>query len=104
MLISKQCKECLKHKKKTCKGKTLPKKKAKYFGTEQSDLKQTGLNFCSRYEFDEKLYEYPHVMESYKSIRVRQLKKQIAEETAEHIVVVDEAAGLSSKDFDDLVV
>lgn len=99
--VSRQCGECLKFRQNTCKGKAQATKR-KVWGTTRPKL--TGLNFCSRYEFDETLYEYPHKLEGYKAIRIRQIKKQIAKETKDHSEIVDTAAGLSSSDFGTLVI
>ena len=66
----KQCVECVKFIENECKGKAPAKsKQAKYFGTKQISSIQTGLHFCNRYEYDERLYVYPDKMPTFKSIK-----------------------------------
>lgn len=102
--IHKQCVECLKFINEHCKGKAPNKpKQAKYFGTEQKDRKLTGLNFCSRYEFDERIYVYPHKMPTFKSIKKEAVKKQVKklkqDIAQEHADLADMAASLNLEDL-----
>lgn len=106
--IHRQCHECLKFINQHCKGKIISQqKRSKYFGTEQKIQKLSGLNFCDRYEYDERLYVFINKMPTFKSIKKEAVKKQVKKLrqkiAQEHTDLVDMAAGLNLKDFAHLI-
>ena len=103
--IHKQCHECLASINQHCEGKP-PSRPKMVWGTIKEN-KLSGLNFCSRYELDERLYVYPHKMPTFKSIRTaavkRRVKKAEHKEAEEHIDLVDMAQNLNLKDLEHLL-
>ena len=103
--IHRQCHECLSFINQHCKGK-MPSRPKMVWGTMREN-NLSGLNFCSRYELDERLYVYPHKMPSFKTIRkeavVKRRHKRRQEAAQDHSDLVDMAQNLNLKDLEHLL-
>ena len=117
---SNYCQECVGFRQKKCKGKP-DKIETKLWGQKLISRK-TGLNFCSQYEFDIRLYKFSDgsiqtQSETIKEIRERQIRKEIeqiqkqineatcdettCDETTCDVIEIEE--NLRSEDFADLI-
>lgn len=101
--ISKYCEECLKFRQGDCKGKSYSQKNMILWGRRVGKRFRAGLNFCRRYEFDERLYEFADgsgKVETIKVVRKRQAKKNKETANQKAFDDFDLAASLSSADFE----
>lgn len=102
---SNYCCECLKLDV-SCEGKDFIQKASTFWGQVISK-RQSGLNFCSDYEFDVRLYTFADgsgKVGKFKTIRKRQKAKDTETSNQEHVDIVDISETLKSSDFADLLV
>ncbi len=100
--ISIYCKECVKHTSGNCEGREYSRKTVKYWGTPIL-TKLSGLNFCSQYEFDYRLYEFHDGDGAVQTVKQARQRQAIRDKTTADNQAMDDfaaAAGLSSADFD----
>lgn len=106
MSISKYCQECFSFTKGRCAGIEQPNPVTNHYGTIR--VKHlSGLNLCSRYEFDSRCW--PKLSSAVKSdtilhAKARGNKKRTEEENLEAVEEFELGASLSSADFEDLLV
>lgn len=108
LVISRACKECIHFISKKCDGKAQSKKQATYFGTHVDRVRRSGLNFCTRYEFDERLYTFDDGSrfggsDTIKTIRKRQATKDKETSEQNHSDTVNISETLSSADLENLI-
>lgn len=104
-MLSNYCYECTKLNK-GCDGKSFVQKAFTFWG-QKINKRQSGLNFCSDYEFDSRLYTFADgsgKIGAFKTIRKRQIKRDIEILNQEHIDIVDIGENLKSSDFADLLI
>jgi hypothetical protein len=104
-MLSKYCQECAKFISKKCAGKLPAKKRNSIFSTRTNNI-PSGLNFCSKYEFDERQYPCDgdaFIEENYSTIVERKEVRTIKKVNKEHSEDVDLALNLSSNDFAGLI-
>lgn len=104
-MLSNYCCECMKlsH---GCEGKSFVQKASMFWG-QPVNKRQSGLNFCSDYEFDVRLYTFADgsgKVGKFKTIRKRQKAKDVETSAQENIDIVDISENLKSSDFADLLV
>lgn len=104
-MLSNYCCECTQLNV-SCEGKNFIQKATMFWG-QKINKRQSGLNFCGRYEFDERLYKFSDgsgKVETFKTIRKRQKVKDVEISNQENVDIIDISENLKSSDFADLLI